>query len=343
MYFWYQQGNKTLPGLYFQWGCWDTNQSDLVQALKHSVQVRKKLKCTILLHSCKMFRRLVEGIRCWRWTETAATKVVVNSPIFVDWNRKWTAVETQLPIGRTNVGIVHFVQITGYHSVFLQLSFTKGWKHPQVSSKWSAVWLDLQLATLFVITGITAAFSVTLFIIWLSILVGKWCLAVSCFMERSLCWDIFLTTCWYLLGMERIKEETSELYFCSRLFSFFLLFFEIQSRTNSTASLNNTEYILCSSSLLQYNLNVHLLDTHYSPTWSNGYESIGLTKKDSQSLKSRRWSSSEVWKPAIESETRRERRHISDPTAERQTRWHAVRRWYDLTSGRPADDKQRRS
>lgn len=105
------------------------------------------------------------------------------------------------------------------------------------------------------------------------------CLAVSCFMERSLCWDIFLTTCWYLLGMERIKEETSELYFCSRLFSFFLLFFEIQSRTNSTASLNNTEYILCSSSLLQYNLNVHLLDTHYSPTWSNGYESIGLTKK----------------------------------------------------------------
>lgn len=105
------------------------------------------------------------------------------------------------------------------------------------------------------------------------------CLAVSCFMERSLCWDIFLTTCWYLLGMERIKEETSELYFCSRLFSFFLLFFEIQSRTNSTASLNSTEYILCSSSLLQYNLNVHLLDTHYSPTWSNGYESIGLTKK----------------------------------------------------------------
>lgn len=91
MHFWYQQGNKTLPGLYFQWGCWDTNQSDLVQALKHSVQVRKKLKCTILLHSCKMFRRLVEGIRCWRWTETAATKVVVNSPIFVDWNRKWTA------------------------------------------------------------------------------------------------------------------------------------------------------------------------------------------------------------------------------------------------------------
>lgn len=118
MYFWYQQGNKTLLGLYFQWGCWDTNQSDLVQALKHSVQVRKKLKCTILLHSCKMFRHLVEGIRCWRWTETAATKVVVNSPIFVDWNRKWTAVETQLPIGRTNVGIVHFVQITGYHSVF---------------------------------------------------------------------------------------------------------------------------------------------------------------------------------------------------------------------------------
>lgn len=74
MHFWYQQGNKTLPGLYFQWGCWDTNQSDLVQALKHSVQVRKKLKCTILLHSCKMFRHLLEGIRCWRWTEDGYNK-----------------------------------------------------------------------------------------------------------------------------------------------------------------------------------------------------------------------------------------------------------------------------
>lgn len=173
MHFWYQQGNKTLPGLYFQWGCWDTNQSDLVQALKHSVQVRKKLKCTILLHSCKMFRHLLEGIRCWRWIETAATKVVVNSPIFVDWNRKWTADPTT---NRQNK-CWHCALCTNHglpFSFFLQLSFTKGWKHPQVSSKWSAVWLDLQLATLFVITGITAAFSVTLFIIWLSILVGKW-------------------------------------------------------------------------------------------------------------------------------------------------------------------------
>lgn len=344
MHFWYQQGNKTLPGLYFQWGCWDTNQSDLVQALKHSVQVRKKLKCTILLHSCKMFRRLVEGIRCWRWTEDGCNKGGCEFSHFC-WLKQEVNGGRDPTTNRQNK-CWHCALCTNHG---LPFSFFAALLHKGLTTSpgvlkmircvtWSA-------AGHVVRNNWNHGCIFCHFIYYLTFYSsGKMtCLAVSCFMERSLCWDIFLTTCWYLLGMERIKEETSELYFCSRLFSFFLLFFEIQSRTNSTASLNNTEYILCSSSLLQYNLNVHLLDTHYSPTWSNGYESIGLTKKDSQSLKSRRWSSSEVWKPAIESETRRERRHISDPTAERKTRWHAVRRWHDLTSGRPADDKQRRS
>ena len=138
MYFWYQQGNQTL-GLYFQWRCWDTNQSDLVQALKHLVQVRKTL--------VGVGRLLLQR---WLWF----------LPFFFDrQNKCWHCALC------TNQGL---------QFSFLQLSFTKGWKHPQVSSKWSAAWLDLQLAALFVITGITAAFSVTLFIILLSILVGKW-------------------------------------------------------------------------------------------------------------------------------------------------------------------------
>ena len=126
-------------------------------------------------------------------------------------------------------------------------------------------------------------------------------------------------------------------------FSCSSLKFRAEQTAPPRSTTQNTYWAMCSSSLLQCNLNVHLLDTHYFPTWSNGYESIGLENKDSQSLKSRRWSSSEVWKPAIESESRRERPHISDPTAERRTRWHAARRWQDLTSGRSADDKQRRS
>lgn len=73
------------------------------------------------------------------------------------------------------------------------------------------------------------------------------CLAVSCFMERSLCWDIFLTTCWYLLGTERIKEETSELYFCSRLFSVFpaLLWNSEQNKRHRLAQQHRIHIELC--------------------------------------------------------------------------------------------------
>lgn len=215
MYFWYQQGNKTLLGLYFQWGCWDTNQSDLVQALKHSVQVRKKLKCTILLHSCIMFRHLLEGIRCWRWIETAATKVVVNSPIFVDWNRKWTADPTTNQQNKC----WHCALCTNHG---LPFSFFAALLHKGLTTSPGV------LKMIRCVTWSAAGHVVRNhwnhgcifchFIYYLTFYSsGKMtCLAVSCFMERSLCWDIFLTTCWYLLGMERIKEETSELYVCSR-------------------------------------------------------------------------------------------------------------------------------
>lgn len=227
-----------------------------------------------------MFRRLVEGIRCWRWTEDGCNKGGCEFSHFC-WLKQEVNSGRDPTTNRQNK-CWHCALCTNHG---LPFSFFAALLHKGLTTSpgvlkmircvtWSA-------AGHVVRNNWNHGCIFCHFIYYLTFYSsGKMtCLAVSCFMERSLCWDIFLTTCWYLLGMERIKEETSELYFCSRLFSFFLLFFEIQSRTNSTASLNNTEYILCSSSLLQYNLNVHLLDTHYSPTWSNGYESIGLTKK----------------------------------------------------------------
>lgn len=124
------------------------------------------------------------------------------------------------------------------------------WCHKELKI-WSAVRLDLLLAVLFVITE----FSVTLFIFFTFYSSGH------NDMFGCVTFHGALAACWDLLWMESIKEETSELKIIQFFSFFFSSSFKIQSRTNSTASLTNTEYILSSSSLLQHNLNFHLLDT----------------------------------------------------------------------------------